>query len=225
MGNIQVFNKHTNDGTLKVSIPVGNITTDGKVEFLLFKIDLNKFRKKASWAAISLFLTFGIMIFFLSYLYGSTIKRSEEYEQAFNQVDLVMYKSFVPYCRLDARDQIKDANPAFCDTLEYDPLSEDDLKLLHRRKFSTLCADEDSLKIYKEIEEKRRLNEEVVPYKMRFRCKSGNTKELLVVSGQFPFSLKGKLPETFGILLDPNNKEQNKYFEEYKNYLFPQSSR
>lgn len=219
-GNINIFSNVKEAGVLKVSLPIGNINNPNEVEFLLFEIDLNRVKSRTFTMGFWFVLALVLVVFFLTYLYGSTIKRFEEYESAFNRVDRVMYKSPIPYCRLGSDDKIKDANPAFCKIMGYNPHLFEELQQLKGTKFISLCADEASADKYLNIEERRKNGLPVQPYVLKFKSKTGKIRNLIVVSDQFPFSLQGKLPETFGLLLDPSDKNHNKYLEKYSNFSF-----
>ena len=218
IGNIQVFGDYSKE-SLKISIPVGN-TKYPQVNFLLFQINMSKFQNKIFYTAFLFLIIISILIAYLGYLYATTVKRSEEYGLAFNQIDGVMQKSPIPYCRLDANDYIKDVNPAFCIELEYDPKSVDSYTLLKQKTFSSLCADNDSRNLYQKVEISRRENEIVKPYLLELLSATGMRKKFIIVSGQYPSSLKGNLPETFGILLEANDLKYKRFIEEFVEFKF-----
>jgi PAS domain-containing protein len=218
IGNIQVFGESNRD-VLNISIPIGH-SIFPEANFILLSIDLGKYQTKLLYYEVSVLIILAILIAYLSYLYANSIKNFQIYEDAFNKIDAVMYKSPIPYARLNESDKIKDVNPAFCKLLEYNPWDPHDMKELSARTFASLCADTSSLNTYKTVEENRKQSKEVNPYDLNIKTKSGKLKKLTIVSGEYPSSLKQSIPETFGLLLDRADPVHKEFIEEYESFDF-----
>jgi len=213
LGNIRVLSDDAGE-ELHLSIPVSQprYTTDShnyeslKVEsgFILASINLPKYRRVTSYigALAGLFLASTIVLITLAW--AKTIRHKNEFEKAFLRVGKVMLHSPIPYVRLDAEDRIVDCNLSFCEKFG---LTEDE----HLREamlnctFRSLCADAASRKEYDAVQENRKNRQPVDPYTIKFRYPKPGFKEFQakVVSADIPStSISGKMPETFGILLD-----------------------
>ncbi|RRB06741.1 PDC sensor domain-containing protein [Larkinella rosea] len=210
LGNIQVYSE--NKSALQVSIPLGNSYNSGsqenQVKLKLIKIDIENFRKKIFFVALLAFFCLGCMLSVLFYSWNETIRKSKDYEEALNVIDLILNKASIPYCRLDTEDYIKDSNPKFRELFTKSTVD----KIPHKSlSFNSLCTS-DYLEKYDQIQDNRKKNKKVNPYTLKMRTEYGD-KLFFVVSGYSPASTSDSFPETFGILIDTEDENQMKYFE------------
>jgi hypothetical protein len=223
LGNIQVFNDEkrlneytANDELVAVFLPLGDPQlvdqkTDNppyKVRGLFMSIDLKTLRSNLNMYAIGAVLSIILLFGIFTGLYVNTQVIKREYEKAFKKVDEVMDRISIPYARLNSEDMIIDFNPAFCKAVGYDPLNDDEIKKLKARTFKSLCSNFDQEQAYDRIQQKRKNKEKVDPYPMLLMAKTGSVLQVIVVSADFPSAEVGKLPDTFGLLLNAGNKDE-----------------
>jgi PAS domain-containing protein len=210
IGRIQVFKR--DDAAIKVSIPIGDVHIEGQnqsVDVILFSIDLNGFQNTITTIGLCSLFIFALIISLLFYLYGVTIKRAREFEQAFEQVDLVMYKSPIPYVRLDESDRIKDSNASFREIFGYEVAKKNSMNGI---TFRSLCAGSKDYENYDRAQAQRKMHQQVEPYILNVKTHANRKEKYYVISAEVPSTGPGRFPETFGILLDPENEIHMKYY-------------
>lgn len=84
------------------------------------------------------------------------MRSKKEYEESFEQVGRVMFRSPTPYVRLRADDYILDCSLSFCEKLGYPPNGESVRLLRHQRFQDLIDNDDEHLKTYHEVQESRR---------------------------------------------------------------------
>jgi PAS domain-containing protein len=210
-GNIQVISSEEDNvagNTLEISVPVAEpISIDEIIKdlqtgtVLLFKLNLFDYKRKTTFIALAAATAFGLMTLFLAYLWGSTIRRKREYEEAFDRVATVMYWSPTPYVRLNSKDQICDLSLSFCTMLGYNT-QEQSIKNLKSFKLEELLADKTSRQEYRRVQKLREEGGLVDPYPLKLKRCDGSLVSVTVVSADVPSTERDTLPETFGIFLD-----------------------
>jgi PAS domain-containing protein len=207
-GNIQVLNPDTKgniQNMLQVSVPIvaPDFTSESvSSTFLVIGLNLVKYQNKTRWIAFWAATSFGSMTVLLAFVWGSTIRKKKEYELAFQRVATVMNSSPTPYVKLDAKDQICDCNASFLKKLGWSEFPQS-FEKLKEFKFRSLCADDESERIYDTVEANRAKGKAVPPYALKLRRFDGSSVSVKVVSAAVPSSVqKETMPETFGILLD-----------------------
>ncbi|MEK6283039.1 MAG: PAS domain-containing protein [Acidobacteriota bacterium] len=202
-GNLQVLNAGANSDAMHISVPIAaDIQGEQqKARLALINLDFIKYKRKTSFIAAASFGSFGLMIILLTYLWGATVRSKREYQEAFSQVAKVMYKSPTPYVRLDSKDTILDCSLSFCQKLGYPP-NENSVKQMQKHTFRSLCADEESIEQYKNVQESRKGGQKVDPYSLRLRGKNDKIVSVVVRSAAVPSPSRSLFPETFGILLN-----------------------
>jgi PAS domain-containing protein len=214
-GNIQVIKNDAKSNEIQISIPVGE--TDYKegeqtTTLLLVSLNLVRYKRVTSLIAAAGGISFGAMIVLLTYFWGRTAHVGRDYEEAFRKVARVMYRSPTPYVRLDANDRICDCSVSFCELLGY-PTDEESIKNsmeeIKQKTFESLCADKESRAEYQKVQESRKLGEKVEPYPLRLKHRDGTTiAPVRVRSAVVPSTERGKMPETFGILIEPASSDK-----------------
>ena len=204
-GNIRVINEDSKGSELHFSVPIaeaGYGENQQSTTLLLVSLDVIKYKRFTTFIAGTAAFSFGLVLLLLTYFWARTIRSKKEYEESFEQVGRVMFKSPTPYVRLRADDFIHDCSLSFCEKLGYPPRP-DSVTLLKQRKFQDLIVDDDAhyLKTYQKVQELRRRKRPVKPYQLKMRRKDESTIEVMVRSAAVPSSESG-MPETFGILLD-----------------------
>lgn len=206
-GNTGTVQAAETDDPLQVSIPVGNIGSNKAEkfgEFLLFQLDLSGYRHTTALIGFLGYTFLGLFSVVLVSGLALTVERNddlvfanEELHQAFEEVGAVLWEAPVPYTQLDSEDRIRNCNRALCDFLGYG------YSVLVSTKFRDLIHDDDKAK-YDEVQQKRRENQQVEPYDMRFVKENGDEVVAWIVSAPVPSvsgGMLGALPETFGIFL------------------------
>jgi PAS domain-containing protein len=201
-GNLQVFEDSAGAGAMHFSVPIEALFSgeQQKARLALVKLDFIEYQRKTSLFAAASSGSFALMIVWLTYLWGATVRSKKEYQEAFGEVAKVMYKSPTPYLRLDSHDKIVDCSLSFCKMLGY-PADQDSVKQLQSHTFRSFCADEKSVQRYKEVQNLRKENRPVDPYKLNLKGKDEIVVKVIVRSATVPAPSKGRFPETFGILL------------------------
>jgi len=206
LGNIQELGKATAGSSLiRFSVPMDQeFSADGTqtAKLLLASLNLSGYRTTTSEIALGAASLFGITTVLLAYLWGSTVMQRREYELAFHQVGEVMYNSPTPYVRLSSDDYIVDASASFCTVLGYE-VTEQAFEHLRTKKFRSFCADKRSMDEYDTIERLRKERASVEPYLLTLTRVGKTPITVRVCSAAVPSSALGELPETFGILIDP----------------------
>ena len=216
-GNIQEINRNTSssggdtplqelENPIEVSIPIGNIGSDKTTrsgDFLLFALDLRKYRHITDIIGFSGCTCLAIFSILLVTAIVATVQRNDdlqtanvELKEAFARVGSVLSDAPTPYTLLDSNDLIKDCNRSFCEFIGKDRSS------LLGQKFRDLIAENDHLR-YDIVQGKRAANESVEPYMVGFSTVLGDENRW-IVSAAVPSIAEGNLkglPETFGILL------------------------
>jgi PAS domain-containing protein len=197
------------DAPLEVSIPIGNVKVDSKTqsaEFLLFGLDLHKYRHVTDLIGLAGCTCLGLFSILLVGAISITVERNDDLveanadlHKAFAEIGQVLWEAPIPYVLLNVDDTIKDCNQAFFKFLKY-PDAE---SVINKKKFRDCIAPDDQFK-YDEVQRRRKDNEVVDPYPLRL-CAAN--EEILdqrwVVSAAVPSatSTVGRFPETFGVFL------------------------
>ena len=205
-GNIRVININDNSASseLHFSVPIAEAgfgANQQSTTLLLVSLDVIKYKKFTSFIAAAASFSLGLVVLLLTYFWARTMRSKKEYEESFDQMGRVMFKSPTPYVRLRADDFIHDCSLSFCEKLGYPPSGES-VRLLKQRRFQDLIDDdEEQLATYHEVQELRKSKRPVKPYPLRMRRKDESTVDVVVRSAAVP-SRESGMPETFGILLD-----------------------
>lgn len=211
-GNIQVINTNKKMDNIQISLPTGaDYTGDVRiVRLLLLDLNLIEYERNTNLIAVMACFTFGAMLLMLTFWLASTVRVKEEYEDAFKRVAKVMYNSKTPYVRLDAEDRISECSLSFCEKLGYEP---DDASIteLKKFKFIDLIADENSIAIYNNVQESRVKDLDVKPYYLKLNKLGGDIIAVKIISAAVPSYEVGKIPETFGILLDDKDTNSTRH--------------
>lgn len=229
-GNIQVINQQPG-GDIRISVPVAPATytsASRTVTLLLINLNLIEYRKNTSLLGIGAVTALGLATVLIAYLWGSINRHRREYQAALERVARVMYRSPTPYVRLDAEDRIRDLNLSFCTLLGYPPDKESE-EAIKGRTFQSLCADERSTEEYLSVQERRKKKDEdeveVKPYTLNIKRRNGSVLQVEVVGAAVPSAEPSILPETFGILLAPEESarggSQGRQAEGDRSNVFP----
>ena len=202
-GNIRVINENSNGSELHFSVPIAEAgfgVNQQSTTLLLVSLDVIKYKRFTSFIAAAASLSLGLVVLLLTYFWARTIRSKKEYEESFEQVGRVMFKSPTPYVRLRADDFIHDCSLSFCEKLGYPPTAES-VRLLKQQRFQDLIDDDEHQKAYHDVQELRKSKRPVKPYPLRMRRRDDSTIDVVVRSAAVP-SRESGMPETFGILLD-----------------------
>src|SRR5260370_5398634 len=188
-GNTGTVQAAETDDPLQVSIPVGNIGSNKAEkfgEFLLFQLDLSGYRRTTALIGFLGYTFLGLFSVVLVSGLALTVERNddlvfanEELHQAFEELGAVLWEAPVPYTQLDSEDRIRNCNRALCDFLGYG------YSVLVSTKFRDLIHDDDKAK-YDEVQQKRRENQQVEPYDLRFVKENGDEVVAWIVSAPVP---------------------------------------
>ena len=212
LGNILVFNDSQKEQKIEIFVQSGDLTGSQRagaigLSGLFISIDINLLKTQLHKYAILaiIFIVFAFLT--LTGLYVNTSLIQEELEQAFKNVDLLMDKLPLPYVRLNSSDIIVDFNQSFCKVMNLD----DDFNELKPRTFRSFCATRQDEKVYDDIQQKRKDDQSVTPYEIELKGKKKKPLKFIIVSGKFPSSEKGKVPDTFGVLLNADSKSETSF--------------
>ncbi len=209
-GNLQVLPGAQNIDSMHISVPIGaEIAKDQqKAKLALINIDFIKYKTKTSFFAAAASICFAAMVILLTYLWGTNVRSKKEYQEAFSQVAQVMYGSPTPYVRLDSKDKIVDCSLSFCAKLGYPP-NRNSVTDMRKHTFGSLCADEKSIIQYQAVQQARAKGDRVEPYPLNLRGRGELIVPVKVSSAAVPSGSKELFPETFGIILEPDEDTQH----------------
>jgi len=221
LGNIQELGKSKeNSSLIRFSVPMDQqFSSDGTqtAKLLLASLDLSGYRRTTSEIALIAASLFGMMTVLLAYLWGSTVMQRREYESAFREVGQVMYNSPTPYVRLNSEDYIVDVSASFCSLLGFE-ITRETYEHLKTKTFRSFCADKPSMDEYDRVERLRKQELAVEPYLLTLSRLSRTPITVRVCSAVVPSATLGQLPETFGILIEPEKpiKHQSDVVEQVR---------
>jgi hypothetical protein len=173
-----------------------------EVQFMISSLDLGRFRQNTSLLGLASVSLLAMAFFVVLFSWHGEMLMRQNFQEAFENVDGVLYEAPIAYCRLSAEDTIVKCNTEFCRLLNK-PANSESVRSIEGNKFEDLLTQE-SKETYQKIQEKRRAGDKgKMKYTLSF--KDGGGSKVQVMSGVIPGRTPHELPETFGILFSERN--------------------
>ncbi|MCX6590554.1 MAG: hypothetical protein NTZ56_03425 [Acidobacteria bacterium] len=195
----------TGEGTAPISfsVPINSPVAAGnntlRAEFLLCNLNLGRFSQITSVIGFSSIILLMIAFFVVVLSWQLEVQNRSGWQSAFDVFDGVMYGATTAYCRLDNDDRIVDCNTSFVALLKRPP-DKVTVDWIKGQTFESHISPR-SKGTYQDVQRRRRSNDGVAPYTIFFACSDGTEIETRVTSGLIPSGNRGRLPQTFGVVI------------------------